>query len=50
MLKKPPTKAASVRLSLEHWAKLRALMQYFGRSWLERAIDREHKKLPKDSQ
>jgi|SRR6185295_4203090 len=43
-IREPGTKAASVRLSLEHWAKLRALMQTLGRAWLEKAIDREHKK------
>jgi len=42
-----PTKAASVRLPLSSWDKLRTLMQTKGRGWLEKAIDREHKKLEK---
>jgi len=43
---KQPTKAASIRLTLAHWIKLRELMQHHrGRAWLERIIDREHKKI-----
>jgi hypothetical protein len=41
-----PTKATSVRLPVSYWVKLRALMTaHGGRGWLEKAIDREHKKL-----
>ena len=32
----PPTKARSIRLDDERWAKLQAL----GREWLEKAIDK----------
>jgi hypothetical protein len=43
---KPLTKAASIRLTLAHWGKLRELMTHnHGRVWLERIIDREHKKI-----
>jgi hypothetical protein len=43
-MKKPPTKSGSVRLTVEHWKMLRELMQQFGRAWLEKAIEREHRK------
>jgi len=36
-----------VRLSPDSWVKLRHLMQNLGRVWLEKAIDREYKKLLK---
>jgi len=36
-----------VRLSPDSWVKLRYLMQHLGRAWLEKAIDREYKKLLK---
>lgn len=40
------SKVQTIRLRLSYWAKLRALMQFHGnRKWLERAIDREHKKI-----
>jgi hypothetical protein len=44
-MRKPETKASAVRLTLDHWVKLRQLMQAYGRVWLEKIIDREHKKL-----
>jgi len=40
------SKAQTIRLRASHWAKLRALMQFHGnRKWLEKCIDREHKKV-----
>lgn len=46
MDKKPdPTSAASIRLPASYWAKLRVLMQRHGRKWLEKAIDREYRRL-----
>jgi hypothetical protein len=46
MKHKPETKVSGVRLGVGHWQKLRELMQINkGRAWLERIIDREHKKL-----
>jgi hypothetical protein len=47
MNKRPQTKASAIRLTLDHWVKLRHLMQNLGRAWLEKAIDREYKKLLK---
>jgi len=46
-MKTPNTKSKSegVRLSHEHWPKLRELIQAKGRAWLEKLIDREHKKI-----
>lgn len=41
----PPTKSEGLRLTLDHWTKLRILMQARGRVWIETVIDREHKKL-----
>jgi len=41
------TRPGSVRLPDSYWVKLRALMQNRGRAWLEKAIDREHKKMEK---
>jgi hypothetical protein len=43
-MKKPATETGTIRLTKDHWVKLRELMQLFGRSWLEKSIDREHKK------
>jgi hypothetical protein len=43
--KTDPTSAASIRLPESYWRKLRELMQAHGRKWLEKAIDREHKRL-----
>jgi hypothetical protein len=45
MDKKPPSKSEGLRLTVEHWLKLRQLMQTRGRVWLQKIIDREHKKL-----
>jgi len=45
MTPKRQTKATSIRLSLDHWPKLRALIQAHGGRWLEKFIDREFKKL-----
>ncbi len=43
---KTPTAPGSIRLPLDHWVKLRALMRHHqGRAWLEKVIDREHKKI-----
>lgn len=42
---KPLSKSEGLRLTVAHWQKLRELMQSRGRVWLERVIDREHKKL-----
>lgn len=40
------SKAQTIRLRESYWAKLRALMQFHGnRKWLEKSIDREHKKI-----
>jgi len=39
-----PTKARAVRLPNAHWTMLRALMQLQGRSWIEKAIEREYKR------
>lgn len=36
------TQAMSVRLPLSVWVKLRQLMQLKGRTWLEKAVKREH--------
>jgi hypothetical protein len=44
MKTKPETKVGGVRLQLESWTKMRALMQLLGRGWLEKAIDREYRK------
>ena len=45
-----PSLAQSVRLRLSYWQKLRELMQHYGsRVWLEKAIDRAHKKMSKDA-
>lgn len=38
------TKAMSIRLPLSVWVKLRQLMQLKGRTWLEKAVQREHRK------
>jgi len=39
------TKVGGIRLPLTMWVKLRDLMAWHGgRAWLERIIDREHKK------
>jgi len=43
----PPSKSEGLRLTVDHWIKLRALIQAKGRKWLEKAIDREHKSLAK---
>lgn len=44
--KEDPSLAQSVRLRSSHWVKLRELMQFYGnRQWLEKAIDREYKKI-----
>ena len=40
-----PSKVSGLRLSVESWIKLRALIQAHGGRWLEKLIDREHKKL-----
>jgi hypothetical protein len=45
---KPETKVGGIRLTLLHWSKLRELMVHHqGRAWLERIIDREHRKVQK---
>jgi len=41
------SKSEGLRLSLEHWPKLRELIQSKGRVWLEKLIAREHSKLNK---
>lgn len=38
------TQSMSVRLPISVWAKLRQLMQLKGRAWLEKAVQREHRK------
>jgi len=38
------TQSMSVRLPLSVWVKLRQLMQLKGRTWLEKAVQREHRK------
>jgi len=38
------TQAMSVRLPFSVWVKLRQLMQLKGRAWLEKAVQREHRK------
>jgi len=38
------TQSMSVRLPMSVWAKLRQLMQLKGRAWLEKAVQREHRK------
>lgn len=38
------TQAMSVRLPVSVWVKLRQLMQLKGRTWLEKAVQREHRK------
>jgi hypothetical protein len=38
------TQAMSVRLPVSVWVKLRQLMQLKGRAWLEKAVQREHRK------
>lgn len=44
-MKKEHTEAHGVRLPVSYWLKLRQLMTiHGGRSWLEKAIDREVKK------
>jgi hypothetical protein len=40
------TSAASIRLTIPHWAKLRELMaHHHGRAWLEALIDKAHRKI-----
>lgn len=42
---KEVTESHGVRLPVSYWLKLRSLMtHHHGRSWLEKAIDREAKK------
>jgi hypothetical protein len=44
--KTDPSQAQTVRLRASYWAKLRALMQFYGnRHWLEKAIDRDYGKI-----
>lgn len=44
--RRPESRPGSIRLSVEHWRKLRVLMQRHGnRAWLERAIDAEYARL-----
>jgi hypothetical protein len=45
MTEKPKTKSEGLRLTLEHWTMLRSLIQAKGRSWLEKLIAREHRKM-----
>jgi predicted DNA-binding protein len=45
MKQKPLTKSEAIRLTVEHFRRLRQLMQKQGRAWLQRAIDKEHKKV-----
>ena len=43
---KTETKSEGVRLPLESWTQLRALMAYYGgRAWLVRVIGREWRKI-----
>lgn len=44
MKTKQPTVNNSIRLLPSYWVKLRELWKLVGSKWLERAIDREHKK------
>ena len=44
-MNKDPSKPQSIRLPASYWIKLRELMQHQGRAWLEKSIDREHKKM-----
>lgn len=45
---KPQSKTGTIRLSADHFVKLRELMKLnHGRTWLEKVIDREHKKANK---
>lgn len=44
------SRPGSVRLYDSHWRKLRAVMQAKGRRWLEKAIDREYKKITEEKQ
>lgn len=40
------TRVGGIRLHIDDWAKLRALMRFYrGRAWLEKIIRREHKKV-----
>ena len=43
---KPKTSSHGVRLRDDVWPLLRQVMRYHGRAWLERFIEREHRKLP----
>ena len=45
MNKPEPSKSEGLRLTIPHWVKLRELIQYRGRTWLQKLIDREHKKI-----
>jgi hypothetical protein len=44
-MNKEPTQVGGIRLPLDLWRKLRALMKHHGgRKWLEKAIEREANK------
>ena len=38
------SRSEGVRLNVNTWPKLRALMRLKGRAWLEKVIDREYRK------
>lgn len=45
MESKPKSKSEGLRLTVDHWVRLRELMQAKGRTWLEKIIDREYMKM-----
>jgi len=45
--KPKPSKSEGLRLSIEHWPKMRAIIQAKGRTWLQAWIDRQYKALNK---
>ncbi len=45
MESKPKSKSEGLRLTVDHWTRLRALIQGKGRVWLEKLIDREYNKM-----
>lgn len=44
------SRPGTVRLYDSYWRKLRAVMQAQGRRWLEKAIDREYKKITQEKE
>ena len=45
---KPPTKSEGLRLTVDQWTMLRALIQHYGGPWVGKLVEKHYRKLVAD--